>query len=216
MGWAAAVLVAALVLEGLSLRVAVREARAVDPHRSLWRFVRRSREPDVPAVLLEDVGAVAGALLGLLFLGAAAWSGDARWDAAGGFAVALLMLGIGGVLCVEFKSLLIGEPALPEDRAAIEAAISSHPRVRRIVALRTLHLAPDELLVLAQVDFDASLDFAGVARAVDEVQAAVRRAAPVSTTVHVEPELARRGHGACTDPDHVPDGVDPNGSGAES
>jgi divalent metal cation (Fe/Co/Zn/Cd) transporter len=199
-GWAAAVLFAALLFEGVSLGVAVREARRVEPRRSLWRFVRRSRDPDVPSVLLEDAGAVLGAALGLGFLAMAIVTGDTRWDAAGGIAVALLLLSIGAILCIEFKSLLIGEAALPEDRAEIEAAIVGHPKVRSIESLRTLHLAPDQLLVLVQVDMDPALGFREAAEVVDSIQHRVRSAVAHATVVHVEPET-RPAPGAPPGPD---------------
>ena len=192
-GWAAGVLLIAGIFEALSLRVAVRETRKIDPGRSLWRYVRRARNPDLPSVLLEDAGAVAGAALGLVFLLAATWTGDARWDAAGGFAVALLLLVIGAILTVEFKSLLIGEAALPEDRAAMEAAIAEHPKVRSVLSLRTLHLAPDQVLVLARVALDPELDVRAVAAVVECIQHDVDDAVAYSTVVRVEPKPAPRG-----------------------
>ena len=44
------------------------------------------------------------------------------------------------------------------------------PAVRRIIHLRTQHLGPDEILVAVKVLFDATLDNAGVAAAIDDIE----------------------------------------------
>ncbi len=51
------VLVAAIGMESFSLRTAVRESNVVRGDRGWAEFVRTSRAPELPVVLLEDVGA---------------------------------------------------------------------------------------------------------------------------------------------------------------
>src|SRR5262249_42763350 len=60
---AIAILVVAIVLEALSFRTAIRESRPLKGEGSWWQFIRQSKTPELPVVLLED----AGALLGLAF-----------------------------------------------------------------------------------------------------------------------------------------------------
>ncbi len=55
LGWAVGVLLGAIVLESFSLRTAMHEANLVRPeHEGWWRFIRRTKSPDLPVVLLED------------------------------------------------------------------------------------------------------------------------------------------------------------------
>ena len=56
--WAFGVLGVAIVLEGLSLRTAHREATPSREGRSWWRFIRTTKSPELPVVLLEDTGAL--------------------------------------------------------------------------------------------------------------------------------------------------------------
>src|SRR5699024_8781932 len=49
------VLVIAIVLEGYSLRTAVKESNRLRGDRSWAQFVRRAKAPELPVVLLEDV-----------------------------------------------------------------------------------------------------------------------------------------------------------------
>src|SRR5581483_9016589 len=109
--WAFAVLVIAIGLESFSLRTAVRES---DPSRrgATWlSFIRRTKSPELPVVLLEDFGALTGLAFALVGVTAAVITGDGRWDAAGTLAIGALLVVISMVLSTKMRSLLIGEAA---------------------------------------------------------------------------------------------------------
>ena len=60
--WAIGVLLASMVLEGLSFRTGIGEANEVRPQgESWWKFIRHTKSPDLPVVLLEDSAALARA-----------------------------------------------------------------------------------------------------------------------------------------------------------
>ncbi len=64
--------------------------------------------------------------------------------------------------------------------------------------MRTQHIGPDELLVGAKVEFDASLCFEGLTDAIDDVEAAMRASIPHRLIIYLEPdvfEAARRAEG---------------------
>ena len=134
----------AVVLEGFSLRTAVRESQ---PHRhglTWWQFIRRTKTPELPVVLLEDVGALLGLVFASIGLGLAVATGETRYDAIGSIAIGLLLGVIAVVLATEMKSALIGESADPVVDASIRTAIESGVEVRRIIHLRTLQLGPED------------------------------------------------------------------------
>ena len=187
---ALAVLGVAIVLESLSFRTAFVEAAAVKGEESWWRFIRRSKSPELPVVLLEDTGALLG--LGLAFVGVslAEVTGNPRWDAVGSIGIGILLVVIAIVLAAEMKSLLIGESATAQTESAIRAAIMDGPEVRRIIHLRTLHLGPDELLVAAKVELD-SPSVPDLTRAIDTVEARIRAAVPIARLIYLEPDVYR-------------------------
>jgi cation diffusion facilitator family transporter len=190
--WAFAVLGVAIALESLSLRTALREANAVRGSDGLLAFVRRAKSPELPVVVLEDLGALAGLAFALLGVGLAVATGEPRFDALGSIAIGLLLGGIALLLAREMKSLLIGEAAAPAVEADIRTAIEGAPPVRRLIHLRTLHLGPEELLVAAKLEFARELDVAGLAHAIDEVEARVRAsAAGTRLVIYLEPDVAR-------------------------
>lgn len=180
----------AVVLEGFSLRTAVRESQ---PHRggmSWWQFIRRTKTPELPVVLLEDVGALLGLVLASAGLGLAVATGETRFDAIGSMTIGLLLGGIAIVLAVEMKSLLIGESAGAKIDASIRGTIESGAEVRRVIHIRTLQLGPDELLIAAKVDIDAP-DITGLAAAIDLIEARIRDAEPTARLIYIEPDLYR-------------------------
>ena len=190
--WAIGVLLLGLVLEGASFRLAVNEARAIKGSASWWEFIRHTRQPELPVVVLEDAGALLGLLVALGAVGMTMITDNPRWDAGGTIAIGLLLGVIAIILATEMRSLLIGEPATDEDVAAIEAAIERSPSVQRLIYLRTLHVGPDEILVAAKLEFAHELTMRQVALAIDEVEAEVRSDVPRATQIYVEPDLYRQ------------------------
>ncbi len=163
---AVVILVVAIALESYSLRTAVREARPARGNRSWAAYIRRSKSPELPVVLLEDLGALIGLVLALAGVGLATLTGEPRWDGVGTLAIGVLLVLIAAVLAREMKSLLIGEAATSEDQLAIAAAIAATPAVRGLIHMRTQHLGPDELLVAAKVELEPDLTTAEMAAAI--------------------------------------------------
>ena len=194
-GWAIGILMLGLALEGYSFRTAVKESSRLKGESGWWHFIRHSRNPELPVVLLEDFGALIGLVLALIGIGLAAITGDARWDAYGTIAIGVLLVAIALVLVVEMKSLLIGESAREPVRRSIVNAIESTDHVERVLHMRTQHLGPEELLVAAKVEFDERLDSEKVTEVIDQVEANVRAVAPIARMIYIEPDFY--------DPDHA-------------
>ncbi len=190
-GWAVAILLVAMVCEAMSLRTAVKESRPAKGTQTWWRFIRRSKSPELPVVLLEDTGALIGLVLALTGIALAEITGNPRFDATGSVAIGVLLGAIAITLVVEMKSLLIGEAATPKTVARIRAAMESSDQVDRVIHLRTEHLGPEELLVGAKIAFDTSLDVPALADAIDAVEELVRAAVPDARVIYVEPDVTR-------------------------
>ncbi len=185
------VLVIAIGLEAFSFRTALREANKSRGKRSLANFVKDSRQPELPVILLEDAGALVGLVFALIGVGMAVITGDGRWDAVGAMAVGTLLVVIAIFLAMEMATMLVGESALPEEVAAIRAALESAPLVERVIHLRTVHMGPDELLVGAKIAISQSETAAGIAAGIDEAERALRAAVPTARYVFLEPDLDR-------------------------
>jgi cation diffusion facilitator family transporter len=190
--WAIAVLLGAVVLESLSLRTARREALAVRPaNESWWGFIRRSKSPELPVVLMEDTAALVGLVVALFGVVLAGATGNARWDGLGSLAIGCVLVTVAVILVIEMGSLLVGEAARPEVIAKIRRAVEDFPQVRRIIHLRTEHIGPDEIVVALKAEFDHGLTIEKLAGAIDALERDIRAAEPRATLVFVEPDVYR-------------------------
>ena len=187
LGVAMGILIFGIVAESWSFRTAIVESNKVRGKLSWGTFIRRSRTPELPVVLLEDLGALLGLVFALVAVVLAQITGEPRWDGAGTLVIGVLLGVIAIVLAIEMKSLLIGESATEDDRALLLAALEQSPEVNRVVDLRTQHLGPEELLVAAEIDFADDLSGEQMPAAVAAVEARLRTAVPAATRVYLEP-----------------------------
>lgn len=181
-----------IALETFSLRTAIRESNHVRGNRTWWQFIRSAKSPELPVVLLEDIGAELGLIFALFGLSMAEITGNPRWDAVGSVAIGVLLIVVAFILGVEMKGLLIGEAASDEDLSAIETSIGGAPQVNSLIHMRTMHLGPDQLLVAAKVEYDRSLNVEELARAIDATEVQLRAAVPIAHVVYIEPDIRRK------------------------
>ena len=106
----------AIVLESFSFRTAIQESNKVRGDASWAQFIRHSRVPELPVILLEDLGALIGLVFALFGVGLTLITDDGIWDAIGTAAIGVLLVAVAVVLAIETKSLLLGEGATPEQR----------------------------------------------------------------------------------------------------
>lgn len=194
------VLAVAFVLEGFSLRTAVAESKRVRGRRGWVAFIRRTKSPELPVVLLEDMAALVGLVCALAGVTAAVITGDGLWDGAGSLAIGVLLGCVAIVLAVEMKSLLIGEAASMETQRRIVAALADGPEIERVIHLRTLHVGPDSLLVAAKIAVRHDETAAQVARGIDMAESRVRRAVPIAELIYLEPDLYLAAKADAADP----------------
>lgn len=190
---AVGVLVFAIGLEIFSFRTAIVESRRVKGEQSWMKFIRTSRSPELPVVLLEDAGALFGLILALIAVVASSVTGNSAFDALGTMSIGVLLLVIAIFLMIEMKGLLIGETAKPAQEQAIRAALEAHPSIRSVIHMRTQHLGPEDLLVGVKVELAPDLEVREVAKAINDAEGAIRAAVPVAKIIYVEPDIVVAG-----------------------
>jgi len=186
------ILVFAIALETFSLRTAYKEAKHQKPPTvSWWRWFRTAKSPELPVVLLEDIGAEVGLFMALSGVLLAHFTEEPRWDATGSIAIGALLVVIAIVLAIEMKGLLLGESASTENADKITAALRGTPNVRGVIHMKTQHIGPDELLIAAKVEFDRGLTVAQLTAAINTAEQSLRAAVPIAKLVYIEPDIRR-------------------------
>ena len=194
------VLGVSIVLESFSLRTGIAEANKVRGDRSWGSFIRRTKAPELPVVLLEDVAALIGLVFAFAGVGLSALTHDGRWDGAGSVAIGILLATAAAFLAVETKSLLIGESASHDMEQLVVDALEGGPELTRVIHLRTVHIGPDTILVAAKVGVRPGDTAGQIVAGIDAAEKRVRAAVPIATTIYLEPDIYRPAQADRTDP----------------
>lgn len=192
-----AVLVIAIILESLSIRVAIRESRAVKKEATWWQFFRRTKSPELPVVLFEDAAALIGLVFAFIGVGLTVITGNSVFDAAATILIGVLLIAVAVILVIKVSSLLVGEGADEDDVLTIEKAISGTKGIDRIIHMKTLYMAPEELLIGVKVSIPPEKKVREVAAIINIAEASVRRQVPHAKIIYIEPDVWR-------DPDEIP------------
>ncbi len=183
------VLAIAIVLEGLSFRTAIVESNKVRGRQSWWSFIRRAKAPELPVILLEDFAALLGLVVAFAAVALTLATKNGYFDVAGTATIGVLLVVVAITLAIEVKSLLLGESASKESIAKVRGAIESTPGVDQIIHMKTLHIAPEELLVAAKIGVPAQVSGAEVAETINAAERNIRAAEPMASQVYLEPDI---------------------------
>jgi divalent metal cation (Fe/Co/Zn/Cd) transporter len=188
------------VLEGFSLRTAIRESNEVRGERNWGQFVHLTKIPELPVVLLEDSAALLGLLFAFLGILLSQLTGHEQWDGVGSVGIGLLLACAAFIVGYETKSLLIGESASEEVTARIVHAVEGGPEQYRLIHLRTSHIGPDSLLVAGKIGVAAELTAANLAAGINATEERIRAAVPIAETIYLEPDIYHPDREDLTDP----------------
>ncbi|HIX70005.1 MAG TPA: cation diffusion facilitator family transporter [Candidatus Enterococcus stercoravium] len=171
------ILLFGMLVEGSSLRVAIKEIRQLNTEKlPLFKFLRESRHSEILIIFTEDFCAVIGLLLALVGTLLTMVTGNGVFDALSGLLIGLLLMFAAIFLAREFYSLVIGESVTAGDLAKIRSAFE-RPDVDHLLDLKTLHLSADEIMIAAKVDIQGEKE--GLAYSIiNEIEADIRRSLP--------------------------------------
>jgi cation diffusion facilitator family transporter len=184
------VLLSAIGMESYSFRTAIVEANHVREGKNWWRFIRESKSPELPVVLLEDSAALTGLVFALFGVAMTLATGDGHWDAVGTAMIGLLLVAVAVLLAMETASLLLGEGVSADELAAIRSALVG-PGVDAVIHIRTMYVGPEEVLVAAKIAVSPTESAREVSEAIDAAEVRVRTAVPVARLIFLEPDIAR-------------------------
>ena len=188
--WNYVVLGASFLLESYSCTVAMREFQKTRGNRPFFTALQDAKDPTLPIVVLEDLVALLGlsiALLGIFLSDMTHWSG---WDALGSLLIGVLLTCVAVFLSRKTHSLLVGESASIEERAAIKKITEGTPGVMRVVQLLSVYRGPDDVLIALKVAFDRGMIVENVETTINEIEVRIRGAFPQIRWIFIEPDSA--------------------------
>ena len=187
--WAIGILIFGIFIESFSFRTAIVEARTIKGESTWSKFVVRSKQPEIPVVLLEDAGALFGMVIALAAISLVKITGEPIWDGIGTLSIGVLLGVIAIILAREMHSLIIGEAASEKDLSKIVNIIENNSQVAQLVEMRTQHLGPDEILIGVRVAFRENLQTKEIANLINQLEADIRIELKNAGPIFIEPEI---------------------------
>jgi cation diffusion facilitator family transporter len=190
------ILAISTVFEGNALRVAlVLSKRAIELRgekfgiSTLIKEFQESKDPSILTILVEDSAALLGigiAGLGIFF---SSLTGNTIYDAISSIVIGNILMAFAFFLAKENKGLLIGESISRKDYKRMVKLIKELPEVKRIISLRTMHFAPQDVLVTMEVNLVDGLDTDKIEAVIDSIELKVKQAIPYVNPSKIYVEL---------------------------
>jgi cation diffusion facilitator family transporter len=181
----------AVLFEGGSFLVAWKEFRVLTRGTPLLRAIRRSKDPPVFAVLLEDGAALAGLAIAALGVAGSSVLGVPWADGAASVAIGVLLVLVAIFLANETRSLLTGESASPRIVEEVRQMLAADPRIDTVAEVLSMHLGPQEILLGVTLDFHDDLTAGEIEDAADDFAVRIRAIDARITRVFVRSGRAR-------------------------
>lgn len=178
----------AVLLEGTSWFLAVREFVADKGDQSWWAAVKRSKDPANFIVLFEDSAALAGLVIAGLGVFLSHYFNDPRIDGMASIAIGVLLAMVAVLLAREAKGLLIGERADLHTIEQVRAIVQAHPAIACVNHVRTIHTAPDAIFVAISADFEDGVRMGDAETMIESIEDDLRRQVPMLSSIYIRPE----------------------------
>ena len=184
----------ALAFEGVVWVVAFREFSRSQGQHGWLAAMRRSKDPVVFTVLLEDSAAMLGLIVAMVGVALSQAYDLPVLDGVASIVIGLILAATAAFLAYEAQSLLTGEAVDPEVRADIRRIVATEPDVAGTNELLTMHFGPREVLVTLSLEFADQISATAVEEAVTRIEKRIKMAYPQVSRVFVEAQslLAHR------------------------
>ncbi|MCJ8208694.1 cation diffusion facilitator family transporter [Mucilaginibacter sp. RS28] len=151
--WNYMVLGGAFVFEGISFVIAIRNFNKEKGPGSFWEELRNSKDPAAFAVIYEDSAALLGLIIAFLGVFLGHQFNNPFFDGFASVLIGIVLALVAIIMIVESRDLLIGESARSEMVKGICQLVLKDPDVMTARTPLTMQMAPDDVLVLLDVQF---------------------------------------------------------------
>lgn len=148
-----AVLLIALVVEGITLWYAIRELRK---NRKFSMEMFEDADPIVLAIVYEDSVAVVGVFIALIAQWLTHITGDAMYDAVGGLLVGIVLGFLSVVLIIKNHQYIIGKALSKEITDEIIETLEADPCVEKIIEFKSVAIDIGKYRIFATVEWNGS------------------------------------------------------------
>ena len=175
-----------LVFESISCFLAFKAFNADRGDAGFWTSLRRSKDPAVFAILLEDLAALLGLVIALAGVYFGHSLNNPALDGLASIGIGTLLVSVAIFLIYKTKGLLVGIGADDETLADLLRIVQAQPAVQQMRPPLTMYLGPTDVILALDVEFQDHLAADEVERAVLALQKAIRVEHPEFKRIFVE------------------------------
>ncbi len=182
------VLVIAIVLELSSLLGCLREIRNIRGERPFRLWLKQTRNSELVVVLGEDVAALLGLCLALIFISLAMISGNPIFDAIGSMSIGVVLIVISVFLSIRVQSLMVGRSADPLIQEAIDKVIREDEDIEHVFNSITLQMGPYTMLA-AKIKLKSGIDIDTAVDDINKLEVRLKEEIPNLKWCFIEPDV---------------------------
>ena len=190
--WNYVVLALAALFEGITLTIGYRQFRKQVGDAPILKAIRRSKDPSVFTVVIEDTAALAGIAVAFLGVYLGHFFGSSRFDAGASIVIGLILGTVALLIGYEVRGLLIGESADPELVRQVRELAEDDSAVDRANPPVTVQLGPESVLVALELQFCSGASSGEVTEAIDRIEHAIRGRFPEVHHIYIEAESIKQ------------------------
>jgi len=187
--WNYIVLGIALVAEGTSLAIALREMlRERKPGENPFATFQRSKDPSIFVVVAEDTAALIGILIAFAGVALSTALNAPVLDGVASCLIGLTLVTVAALLVYESRGLIMGEAADPDIVRSVREIASADDAVKGVPRLLTMQLGAHRVLLNMDIQFKPDISSSDLFAAIDRIKGRVREAHPDITNIFLEVE----------------------------
>lgn len=184
--WNYIVLSISIVFEGSSLIYAIKQFNKGRGKLSFWKEVSMSKDPGLFAVIYEETAAIAGLLIALLGVFLGHYFNNPVYDAVASMLIGLVLVFVAIIMVRESKGLLVGESADSFIVKGIYDLVEKDGRVKTLYFPLTMHLAPNEILLALDVEFQSDMTVAELFTSINQLEESIKNKFPSVKKIYIE------------------------------
>ncbi|MEH2281720.1 MAG: cation diffusion facilitator family transporter [Nostoc sp.] len=184
--WNYIVLGMAMLLEGFSWTVALKEFLPTKGKQNFWQAIKNSKDPTVFTILFEDTAAILGLFVALIGIFLGHLFNNVYFDGIASIIIGIILAIVAVVLARESKGLLLGESANPQTITNIRSLSKTEPGVQEVIRVLTMQLAPQEVLLNLEIQFSKNLTGEEIALTVENLEVKIRQKHPEIKQIFIE------------------------------
>lgn len=184
--WNYIVLGFAIVFEGFSWTVALKEFLPSVGDRTIWQAIRASKDPTIFTVLFEDSAALLGLLVAFLGVFLGHLFGNPYLDGTASIVIGIILAIVAIILARESRGLLVGEGADAATVQHLRSLVLADPAVDTVLKLLTLYFGPHEVLLNIEIQFHQDLSVDEFVQAIDRIESAIQNHYPDIRNIFIE------------------------------